>query len=110
MLRAIDVLGLTAAAAAGAAYEHTMSRERTFLDPVGNPYTQAVRASERPYLVPGAVTAAAVWVAAAIEARLHAGRATARAATPGSLGALRVRVAPALGAAGAPGVRLHASF
>jgi tetratricopeptide (TPR) repeat protein len=113
----VAVLGATAAAIAGVVYERTGTAERTFTDPFGQPYTQSVPVTERPYVAPALASGAVVWLGAALEARLHAGRArreeqraTRSAGAADARGGPRVALAPTLGGDGRPGVSLRASF
>jgi tetratricopeptide (TPR) repeat protein len=50
-----------------------------YRDPFGNPYTDSVQVTERPYLVPAAGALAAVWLLSAIEAAAFARGSLARA-------------------------------
>jgi tetratricopeptide (TPR) repeat protein len=96
----VGVLGAVAGAVGGVLYQRTVTSERTFTDPFGNPYTQPVTKRERPYAVVSGAAVAAVWLAAAFEARHHAAGGQRVAAPPPAPGRTsRLELAPVVGRA-----------
>jgi hypothetical protein len=110
-----SVLGLVvlagAAAGAGSAFvERSITEDRQFTDPFGNPYTTPVTRIERPYQTIGLVAGGAVTLVGAAEAAYFAAshrrdrpRLVLRTATMHLPGADGVRVI-------APGLRVSAAF
>jgi tetratricopeptide (TPR) repeat protein len=106
----VVVLAASAAALGATGYQRSRTREATFVDPFGNPYTSPVAVRTRPYLAAGLGAAALLTAAAAVEARAYAAR--TRRTRP----VVRLRAAVAPGAGPARGftfpaaVALHGTF
>jgi hypothetical protein len=91
----VAVLAAGAAAVGATFYQRSSTRDASFVDPFGNPYTSQVTVRNRPYFAAGLGAAALLTAAAALEARGYAAR--ARRARP------VVRLRAALAPTAAPG-------
>jgi tetratricopeptide (TPR) repeat protein len=78
-VRGVLILALGGGIAAAGLKNKTELQIQEYRDPFGNPYTDSVEVSERPYLWPAAGALAAVWVLSAIEASAFARGSLARA-------------------------------
>ena len=101
----VAALGISAAALGAVFYQRDVVREGRFVDPFGQPYTQPITETQRPYALAGAAVGVSVWALAALEARRYAGASSA--ARPA---ARRLDVAPLATPRGGSGLQLRATF
>jgi tetratricopeptide (TPR) repeat protein len=78
-IRGVFILALGGGIAAFGLTSKNSAQINEYRDPFGNPYTDTVQVSERPYLIPAAGALAAVWLLSAIEASAFARGSLARA-------------------------------
>ncbi|MEW5919287.1 MAG: hypothetical protein AB1762_22990, partial [Gemmatimonadota bacterium] len=78
-IRGVFILALGGGIAAAGLMNKSSLQVKEYRDPFGNPYTDSVQVSERPYLIPAAGALAAVWILSAIEASAFARGSVTRA-------------------------------
>jgi len=78
-IRGVFILALGGGIAAAGLWSKTDLQIQEYRDPFGNPYTDSVEVTERPYLLPAAGVLAGVWLLSAIEAAAFARGSLARA-------------------------------
>jgi tetratricopeptide (TPR) repeat protein len=78
-IRGVLILALGGGIAAAGLKNKSQLQINEYRDPFGNPYTDSVQVTERPYLIPAAGALAAVWLLSAIEASAFARGSLARA-------------------------------
>jgi tetratricopeptide (TPR) repeat protein len=71
-IRGVFILALSGGMVAAGLTSKSELQVQEYRDPFGNPYTDTVRVTERPYLLPAAGAVAAVWLLSAIEASAFA--------------------------------------
>lgn len=78
-IRGVFILALGGGIAAAGLTNKTSLQINEYRDPFGNPYTDSVPVTKRPYLIPAAGALAAVWLLSALEASAFARGSLARA-------------------------------
>jgi hypothetical protein len=78
-IRGVFILALGGGIAAAGLMSKSQLQINEYRDPFGNPYTDSVQVTERPYLIPAAGALTAVWLLSAIEAAAFARGSLARA-------------------------------
>lgn len=78
-IRGVFLLAVGGGIAAAGLSSKSQLQINQYRDPFGNPYTDSVQVTERPYLLPAAGALAAVWLLSAIEASAFARGSLARA-------------------------------
>jgi len=71
-IRGVMILALGGGIAAAGLTSKSTLQTNEYHDPFGNPYTDSVQVTERPYLLPAAGALAAVWILSAFEASAFA--------------------------------------
>ena len=71
-IRGVLILALGGGIAAAGLTNKSTLQTNEYHDPFGNPYTDSVQVTERPYLLPAAGALAAVWILSAFEASAFA--------------------------------------
>jgi len=71
-IRGVLILALGGGIAAAGLTSKSSLQTNVYRDPFGNPYTDSVQVTERPYLLPAAGALAAVWILSAFEASAFA--------------------------------------
>lgn len=78
-IRGVFILAVSGGIAAAGLKSKSELQVNQYRDPFGNPYTDSVQVTSRPYLLPAAGALAAVWILSAIEASAFARGSLARA-------------------------------